>query len=114
MAAVDAMGQATLTAGQPGELEGPRGVVVDAQGHLFVADSVHNRVAVYDSPLTSDKISGWEFTELNFPIDLALDGSGRLYVSDLNNHRVVVYCDPYRSTEISTPVYGAQVTNNEL
>lgn len=113
MSASDVLGQSDLTKGTAGDLQGPRGVAIDSQDHLFVADSEHNRVVVYDSPRISDKAIDQELKPLNFPIDLAVDQYDRLYVSDLNSHRVVVYADPRNSAAISAPVYGATLANND-
>jgi sugar lactone lactonase YvrE len=99
-----------------------RGVAVDADGHLYVADQDHHRVLEYDSPLTSsvaDRVfgQGGSFTSgtcnlggvtassLCNPIGLAVDGVGRLYIADLSNNRVLEYDNPLIS-QVADRVFG--------
>ena len=100
----------------------PQGLIVDSQGNLYVADS-NNRVLVYNSPLTSDRLADRVLGQPNFvsgqannggvsasslytPSALALDGGGNLYVCDYNNHRVLRYDTPMISDAISDQVFG--------
>jgi hypothetical protein len=88
----------------------PEGVVVDADGNLYVADALNNRVLTYLNPLTADRTADLvlgqdgSFTAgrcnqgltptartLCVPSGVALDGSGNLYVPDQVNERVLVY-----------------------
>ncbi len=66
----------------PGEFNEPRDVAVDAEGHLYVADTGNRRVQVFDSE--GQFITGWnggkdEFVE---PLALVVDSRGDLYVLD--------------------------------
>ena len=116
---------ADLVIGQPGfttntanngglgkaSLNGPRGVAVDAQGNLFVADSGNNRVLEYNAPLANHAAAARVFGQpdfatgtpntggvsgasLAFPEDVALDARGNLFVADLFNNRVLEYNIP--------------------
>ncbi|MGA8090545.1 MAG: MBG domain-containing protein [Terracidiphilus sp.] len=94
------------------------GVVVDANGNLFVADGQNNRVLFYPSGSTiatrvygqsgsftsgTANNGGINANSLNNPQGLALDSSGNLYVADQYNNRVLFY--PAGSTT-ATKVYG--------
>jgi predicted membrane-bound mannosyltransferase/DNA-binding beta-propeller fold protein YncE len=73
---------------------GPRSVVVDAQGRLFVADTGNKRIVIL-SP--DGKLLGQFGTpgagdgQLDEPAGIALDESGRVYVADTWNHRVQIF-----------------------
>ncbi len=87
-------GQATSA-----QLNNPVGVAVDAQGNLYIADIVNQRIR---------KVSGGVITtvagtgtagysgddgqatsaQLNYPIGVAVDAAGSLYVADQANYRV--------------------------
>jgi len=81
----------------------PYGVAVDAQGHLYIADTHHHRIRrviwSQESPrietIAGTGVSGFNGDErpaveaqLNFPRGLAVDALGNLYVADTFNHRV--------------------------
>jgi|DewCreStandDraft_3_1066083.scaffolds.fasta_scaffold00063_13 sugar lactone lactonase YvrE len=81
----------------------PYGLAVDAQGHLYIADTQHHRIRRVtlgqESPrietIAGTGISGFNGDDrpaieahLNFPRGLAVDAAGNLYVADTFNHRV--------------------------
>ena len=109
----------------------PWGVAVDANGNLYVADTINNRVLEYNTPLTvtatpgsgdttADLVFGQDgiFTSstanidgstsgansLYHPAGVAVDANGNLYVADLQNNRVLEYNTPLTVTE--TPGSG--------
>jgi sugar lactone lactonase YvrE len=73
---------------------GPRGIAVDARGHVFVADTGNKRILVYDADgnfilqIGSEGLSIGQFEE---PVGLAFDPRGYLYVADTWNQRVQVF-----------------------
>jgi trimeric autotransporter adhesin len=81
-------------------LNGPRGVGVDANGNLFIADTGNNRIRevtpdgiIYT--IAGQNIAGFagdggpaSAAQFNGPSGLLLDGSGNLYVADTYNNRV--------------------------
>jgi sugar lactone lactonase YvrE len=90
-------------------LDSPRGVAVDADDTLYVADSGNHRIvrvkgdaleAVSGGPgpgfpetdfLSGADVEEWAGSALwNGPAGLAFDGNGNLYVADTNNHKVRV------------------------
>jgi predicted membrane-bound mannosyltransferase/DNA-binding beta-propeller fold protein YncE len=87
---------ASAIVGADAGLKGPRGIVVDSDGTLYITDTDHSRIAVLDAngallrtigdPATSPAGAG-----LNQPwgLDLGLDGN--LYVADTWNNRVAVF-----------------------
>jgi DNA-binding beta-propeller fold protein YncE len=83
----------------------PRGLAIDGQGRLWVANSWNHRVVRFDTAAMkpngadadgilgqSDYTTALEATTANGmrePIGVAVDQSGRLYVVDCRNHRVL-------------------------
>jgi predicted membrane-bound mannosyltransferase/DNA-binding beta-propeller fold protein YncE len=75
-------------------LWGPRGIVVDALGHVLVADTGNKRVIVYDADGNFISQFGGEGSDLGLfdePVGLALDSKGNLYVADTWNQRIQVF-----------------------
>ncbi len=78
----------------PFGLWGPRGIVVDALGHVLVADTGNKRVIVYDAGGNFTSQFGGEGSDLgqfDEPVGLALDSQGNLYVADTWNQRIQVF-----------------------
>lgn len=79
----------------------PTAVAVDAQGHLYVADTMNHRVRRVDARtgvITTIAGTGQarfsgdggpaDRAALNEPAALAIDGQGQLYIADQSNNRV--------------------------
>ena len=64
----------------PGEFDTPHGVVVDTQGHVYVADRGNARIQVFN--LSGEFIRSWSSVELGRPWALTLGSDNRLYVVD--------------------------------
>ena len=110
------------------DLCGPTGVAVDGSGHLYVADSLNDRVLEYNAPLSTDYTAdtvfgqGGSFTsdvcdydtvdgsstavDLCSPAGVAVDGSGNLYVADFANSRVLEYNTPLTTGVTANLVFG--------
>lgn len=101
----------------------PRGVVLDAGGNLYVADSGNHRVLRYPRPVdqvgrvTPDLVVGQvNFTSsvsaavsassLNTPAGVALDPDGNLYVADAGNHRVLQFPANTSNNPAAIRVFG--------
>ena len=82
------------------KLHKPRGIAVDGEGNLFVADTYNNRVRKVDrdgiiTTVAGSGLSGFggdggpaAEAPLFWPIGLALDNEGNLYISDRGNNRI--------------------------
>ncbi|MEB2334923.1 MAG: TIGR03663 family protein [Anaerolineaceae bacterium] len=72
-------------------LWGPRGIAVDAQGRVLVADTGNKRIMVYDSNgiyLTEFGSSGFDPGQFDEPVGVAVGSDGTVYVADTWNQRV--------------------------
>jgi predicted membrane-bound mannosyltransferase len=78
----------------PYSLFGPRDVAVDARGRIWLTDTGHDRVVVYDASGTFLFEVGGEGDgpgEFNEPVGIAIDDTaGAVYVADMENARIVV------------------------
>lgn len=93
--------RATITDGDPARNEanplglfGPRGVAVDREGKVYIADTGNKRIVVTDSEgtfLYQLGSAGAEPGQFNEPTGVALDAQGNLYVADTWNGRVQVF-----------------------
>jgi predicted membrane-bound mannosyltransferase/sugar lactone lactonase YvrE len=78
----------------PFGLWGPRGIVVDTQGHILVSDTGNKRIIIYDtegnfiSQVGSEGMGAGQFDE---PVGMAIDNLGTLYVADTWNQRIQVF-----------------------
>jgi sugar lactone lactonase YvrE len=84
------------------KLNGPRAVVIDALGNVFISDSQNNRVrevtlngninTVVGNGTAGQGGDGGLATaaQLNFPFGLGFDGAGNLYIADTANQRLRV------------------------
>ncbi|MDE0105484.1 MAG: hypothetical protein OXN89_24165 [Bryobacterales bacterium] len=82
------------------QLRSPRGLVVDATGDLYIADSSNHRVRMVDRFGTITTVAGTgEFgysgdggpataAQIRSPLSLALDAVGNLFIADAGNFRV--------------------------
>ena len=82
------------------QLARPRGVALDSNGNLFIADTANHRVRGVDASGTITTIAGTGEVgysgdgglaveaQLNEPSGVAVDGSGNLYIADSHNHRI--------------------------
>jgi DNA-binding beta-propeller fold protein YncE len=78
----------------PFGLWGPRGIAVDSQGHVLVADTGNKRIVIYDTDGNFISQFGGEGTaagQFDEPVGLAFDTQGNLYVADTWNQRIQVF-----------------------
>jgi uncharacterized protein (TIGR03437 family) len=83
-----------------GQLRFPAGLVIDASGNMYIADSFNSRVRKVDANGTITTIAGTgdfgDFGDtntatkagMNRPYSVALDKSGNIYIADTYNHAV--------------------------
>ena len=70
---------------------GPRGIAVDSQGHVFIADTGNKRIAVFDEEgnfLTEFGTAGLDPGQFDEPVGVAAAEDGTVYVTDTWNQRV--------------------------
>jgi len=68
-------------------LQGPRAVIVDLDGNVYVADTLNHHVRVIRGDGTIDSVAG-NNGSLKMPSAIALDAAGNLFIADEGNHRV--------------------------
>lgn len=76
---------------QPGELQTPAGVAIDAYGRVYIADFKNSRVQLFTASggfLGSWGQLGSSAGRFDHPADVAVDASGYIYVVDMFNHRI--------------------------
>ncbi|WP_457638970.1 6-bladed beta-propeller [Persephonella sp.] len=117
----DSEGQFIRTFGKigitPGTFSRPKGVGVDSEGHIYVADAAFNNIQIFDDKgrllLFIGKF-GFGPGEFNLPAGLYVDRGDRIYVSDSMNRRIQVfqyiseawkkkYPDKYRELKLFKP-----------
>lgn len=87
-------GETEGPAGSGDLLYGPRDLVVDDEGYLYVSDTGNKRVIKYDPEGSMVKAVGGAGTEegqMQEPVGLALSEDGELYVADTWNQRILVF-----------------------
>ncbi|MHB0875530.1 MAG: flippase activity-associated protein Agl23 [Anaerolineae bacterium] len=78
----------------PGGFWGPRGIVLDAEGNVYVTDTGNKRVQAFTADGEFIAAYGGEGTgagQFSEPVGIARDEEGNFYVADAWNHRVQVF-----------------------
>ncbi|MBN2387753.1 MAG: TIGR03663 family protein [Anaerolineales bacterium] len=73
---------------------GPRGIAVDSQGRVYVADTGNKRILIYDADglyLTQFGTAGMGAGQFDEPTGVAVGPDGRVYVADTWNRRIQVF-----------------------
>ncbi len=82
------------------KLASPGGVSVDMAGHIYIADTVNNRIRMVDASGTITTVAGngtagysgddgaATSAQLNYPRDVSVDITGSIYIADTLNNRV--------------------------
>ncbi|HUT25439.1 MAG TPA: NHL repeat-containing protein, partial [Sumerlaeia bacterium] len=80
-----------LQDGGPTGLFGPRGIALSSEGKVYVTDTGHKYVRVYDgnlNPLFSWGGGGEATGLFNEPVGIAIDAQDRVFVADTGNGRI--------------------------
>jgi DNA-binding beta-propeller fold protein YncE len=83
-----------VTLGDPFGLWGPRGIAIDNEGHVYVADTGNKRIVIYDADgifISQFGGAGIEVGQLDEPVGIAVDKQGFVYVADTWNQRIQVF-----------------------
>lgn len=83
----------------PGDLAKPSGVAVDADGNLYVCDTLNNRIEVFDADGKFIRAFGKEGDGPGYfsrPKGIAIDGDGHIWVADGMQDRVQVFNSDWR------------------
>jgi len=89
-------------AARSARLNNPRGLAMDAEGNLYIADTDNHRIRNVNSggfirTIAGTGVGGWRDSDdggaaisaqLWFPTGVALDSRGNIYVADQSNHRI--------------------------
>lgn len=112
--------RATITEGDPVRNEaiplgffGPRGLAIDAQNRLYIADTGNKRVVVTDLEGNYQYQLGYAGAEpgaFSEPTGVALDVQGNLYVADTWNGRVQVFAPDGSGRLGAVPIVTWQVS----
>jgi len=76
-----------------GDMFRPKGIALDSEGHLYIAEGGRGQVQVFDSEgrLLYYFGSGSGFGDFQIPAGLFIDSTDRIYVVDSYNRRVQVF-----------------------
>lgn len=78
----------------PDQLLYPSGLAIGPDGNVYVTDSGHDRIKVFDPKgrfLREWGVKGLRLGDLNAVAGIAFDSSGRLHEADAANHRVQMF-----------------------
>ena len=81
-------------ANNQGVLYGPRGITVDKNGRIYLADTGNKRIIIYDSEgniFGQFGSEGFDVGKFSEPVDVALDAQGNAYVTDTWNQRIQAF-----------------------
>lgn len=78
----------TCCAGLSTSFNQPRGVAIDAQGNLYIANTGNNNVIEINTSGQASLI-GNIFWSLSRPAGVAIDSSGDIYIADSGNNRII-------------------------
>jgi DNA-binding beta-propeller fold protein YncE len=70
------------------QLNGPKGIAVDRNGHIFVADSENNAIRRIDARTKTITTIELGTVRLNQPHGICAAADGSLFIGDTSNHRV--------------------------
>jgi DNA-binding beta-propeller fold protein YncE len=78
----------------PESMWGPRGIVIDKNGHLLVTDTGNKRVLIFDQNLnylSQFGSAGFDAGQFDEPVGIAVSQDGKIVVADTWNRRVQIF-----------------------
>jgi predicted membrane-bound mannosyltransferase/DNA-binding beta-propeller fold protein YncE len=74
-----------------GQLNEPADIAVDAQGNIYVADQLNNRIQKYDANGVYQSVAGGITSDIRFdkPWSVAVASDGSVFVANTWNHQIV-------------------------
>ncbi len=106
-------GTAAGNAAEPLGFFGPRGIAVDGQGNVYIADTGNKRIVVTDSEGNYRYQWGYGGAEpgaFNEPVGVAVDGQGNVYVADIWNGRVQMFAPAQEGQVSAAPLATWRIT----
>ncbi len=77
-----------------GQFDEPTGISANGTGHIFVADTLNNRIQIFDASgkyLDQFGQSGTGNGQFNRPQGIAINGTGHIFVADTLNNRIQIF-----------------------
>ncbi len=94
--------------GAEGNFYGPRGIAIDREGHVLVADTGNKRIQIFDAQgqfIQQFGGGGLNPGSLDEPVGIAVDAQNNIVVADTWNGRVQVF-DPHGQPLKNWPIDG--------
>jgi hypothetical protein len=86
-------------------LSNPRGVALDGNGDLYIADTGNNRVVEINASSMASVINT-RLYQLSRPSGIALDANGDLYIADTGNNRILEIAGGGQTAIVNTASYA--------
>ena len=77
-----------------GQFESPRAITINSTDYIYVVDSGHNRIQIFDPSgkfLSQFGTKGTGDGQFSTPQGIAINSTGYVYVTDRNNGRIQVF-----------------------
>src|SRR5271165_598033 len=88
----------------PGGGTALRGIAVDSNGDLFVAELFTMKIWVFTAPLSAVSTSAYQLTGVTVPEDMMFDASGKLYVVDNTDGSLKIFTPPLSGASTPTVI----------
>jgi len=123
--AVQSVTSWSAVSGGPGSFLDPEGIAVDGSGNIYIADTGHDYVEVFNSSLSTivAEFNGSAGGNIPFnnPSAVVVDGTGKVYVVDASNQFVKIFTDDsgtsyssqfWTAVGATSDIYGITLDNS--